>query len=230
MREKSDKSKLKEKRGTITSDMYAAWKKACESKSWGKASMIYDPVVGRTVHTMSQAETKVFWCLRFLPDVIEIYEQVPLDKNEVTAICRFLGIRAYSKILSTDFLVKMAGDRYVAISVKASRDTYDARKNPRYEKDVARLKVDKLYWEENYGIPVKGLFGDEMNDIYVNNVKNIMHFWDPSSITNKVSMLKFLLAHHVIEVPLGHDYIRFGDLAKMFDVEALYEAYIKNHF
>lgn len=227
MREKSDASKIREKRGIISEDRFAAWKQACESRSWGKASMIYDPIVGRTVHTMSNAETKVFWTLRFLPEVVELYEQFPLQKEEVTVICHRLGVRDYSKILSTDFLVRLKGNAYVAVSVKDNRDVYDPQKNKQYKKDIQRLYVDKIYWGENYNIPVKALFGDEMNDIYVNNVKNIMHFYDRRFITNKASKLKFLLAHRVISIPLDSEYLRFGDIAEVYDVEELYEAYLK---
>lgn len=226
MREKRDKSKIKEGRGVITPERYAAWKKANESKSWGKASIIYDPVVGRTVHTLSNAETKVFWRLRFLLEVEEIYEQFPLDKAEVTAICHSLGMRAYSRVLSTDFVVRFKGNIYVAVSVKHSRSIYSPEKNPHYLRDIKRLQVDKIYWEENYNIPLKALFGDEMNDVYVNNIKNVMHFYDQRFVTNKVSKLKFLISHHLISVPMDTDYIRFGALAETMDVEGLYEAYI----
>ena len=107
MREKTDESKILEGRGVITGARYSAWKQAREAKSAGTSSMTYDPVVGRTVHTLSEAETKVFWALRYNPQVIEIFEQFPMDRDEITAICRSLGIPAYGHVLSTDFLVQM---------------------------------------------------------------------------------------------------------------------------
>lgn len=229
MREKSEQSKIRDKRGVITTEGYTAWKTASESKTWGKASKIYDPVVGRTVHTLSSAETKVFWRLRFLPEVKEIYEQFPMDKDEVTAICHFLGMPAYSRRLSTDFIVKLRDEKCIAICVKHNSSVYDALKNPKYEKDIKRLMVEKIYWKENYGIPVRVLYGDEMGDVYVNNIKNVMHFWDPRFVTNRVSLFKHLLARHVIELPMDCDYLRFGDLAEEYDVEALYEAHHKKN-
>ncbi len=229
MREKSDASKLREKRGIITADQYTAWKMACETRSWGKASMIHDPVVGRTVHTLSNAETKTFWYLRFIPEVEEIYEQFPLRREEVTAIGHSLGMPAYASILSTDFLVRMKENKYLAINVKDDRGVYDPQKNRNYKRDIKRLKVEKIYWGMNYGIPLKAVFGNEINSIYVNNIKNILHFYDRRAVTNRVSIIKFLLAHHVIEVPMENEYIRFGDIIRDYDVEGLYEAYCEEN-
>ena len=225
MKEKSEKSKLKEGRGIISPAHYKAWKQAREAKSIGTASMIYDPIVGRTVHTLSEAETKVFWALRYKPEVIEIYDQFPMDRSEITAICHSIGIPAYSRVLSTDFLVHMEGDRYIAISVKENRREFDPKKNKKYEQLIRRQAVEKIYWEKNYNIPFRIIFGDEISNVLANNIENVMKFWDPRFVTNTVSRLKHLIAHGVISVPLDDDYIRFGDLARQYDVEGLYEAY-----
>ena len=225
MREKSDNSKHIEGRGVISEKMYVAWKLARETKSIGLASTTYDPIVGRAVNTLSRQETKVFWVLRYNPSVLEIFEQFPLAKAEVTAICHELGVKAYCKVLSTDFLVKMKNG-WVAVSVKQNRNLFNKTKNPEgYDDLVIRQAVEKIYWERNYGIPFKILFGDEVSDVLANNIKNIMHFWDARFITNKVSKLKFLLAHGVIDVPMNEDYIRFGVLAEQYDVETMYETY-----
>lgn len=228
MKEKTDQSKLLEGRGRITNTQYAAWRQAREAKSIGTSSMIYDPIVGRTVHTMSEAETKVYWALRYKPQVIEIFEQFPMDKDEVTAICRSLRIPAYNHILSTDFLVQMTGDRYCAVSVKENRSEFDP-KNPDYAKLVRRQAVEKIYWEKNYDIPFKIIFGDEVSNVLANNIENVMKFWDPRFVTNTASKLKYLIAHGVIDIPLDDDYIRFGDLARQYDVDGMYENYRKEN-
>ena len=229
MKEKSDSSKLIEGRGRITEAGYSAWKQAREAHSIGTSSMIYDPVVGRTVHTLSEAETKVFWALRYKPEVIEIYEQFPMEKAETDAICRNLGIPIYNHILSTDFLVQMEGDRYAAVSVKANRREFDPEKNRRYDQLIRRQAVEKIYWEKSYDIPFRILFGDEVSVVYANNVENIMKFWDHRFVTNDISKLKYLMAHGVIKCPLDDDYLRFGDLSRRYDVEAMYEAYRKEN-
>ena len=228
MREKSDKNKTKEGRGRITEAQYSAWRQAREAKSIGTASMIYDPIVGRTVHTLSENETKIFWVLRYKPQVIEIFEQFPLDKDEVTAICRSLGVPAYNHVLSTDFVVQMDGDRFVAISVKENRSEFDPG-NPEYAKLVRRQAVEKIYWGKNYNIPFRILFGDDVSNVYANNIDNTMKFWDPRFVTNTTSKFKHLIAHGVIDIPLDDDYLRFGDLSRQYDVEELYEAYRKEN-
>lgn len=228
MKEKTDQSKLLEGRGRITDTHYAAWLQAREAKSIGTSSMIYDPIVGRTVHTMSEAETKVFWTLRYNPQVIEIFEQFPMDKDEVTAICRSLRIPSYNHILSTDFLVQMTGDRYCAVSVKENRSGFNP-KNPDYAKLVRRQAVEKIYWDKNYNIPFRILFGDDVSTVYANNVENIMKFWDHRFVTNNISKLKYLIAHRVLVFPLNDDYLRFGDLSRQYDVEAMYEDYRKDN-
>ena len=216
MKEKTDQSKLLEGRGRITDTQYAAWRQAREAKSIGTSSMIYDPIVGRTVHTMSEAETKVYWTLRYKPQVIEIFEQFPMEKSETDAICRSLGIPIYNHILSTDFLVQMTDDRYCAVSVKENRSEFDP-KNPNYAKLVRRQAVEKIYWDKNYNIPFRILFGDEVSAVYANNVENIMKFWDHRFVTNDISKLKYLMAHGVIDVPLNDDYLRFGNLSRMYE-------------
>lgn len=229
MREKSDKTKIKEGRGRITEAGYSAWRQAREAKSTGTSSMIYDPVVGRTVHTLSEAETKVFWALRYQPEVVEIYEQFPMERAETDAICRNLGIPAYGHILSTDFLVEMKGDRYAAISVKVNRREFEPEKNRRYNQLIRRQAVEKIYWEKNYDIPFKIIFGDEVSDVLANNIENVMKFWDPRFVTNTTGKLKYLIAHGVIDIPLDDDYIRFGDLARQYDVDGMYENYRKEN-
>ena len=98
MREKSDKRKKRDGRGIIAQDHYEAWKTARESKSSGTACAVYDPIQHRTVNLLSQGEVKVFWTLRFFPEIQNIYEQVPLRQGIVDAILLILLFDKYGNI------------------------------------------------------------------------------------------------------------------------------------
>ncbi len=223
MREKTDASKLKDGRGIITPDSYAAWKMANEAHSRGTACMLYDPVVGRTVHLLSQAEKKVYYLFRFDPHVDEIFEQFPLNKEIISGICKRCGFRSYASVLSTDLLIRKTDGSFLAVSVKRSRNQFDPTKKS-YEKLARRQIVERIYWE-NHNIPFRILFGDDIDDILAANIQDVMRFYPVDMVTDKISKLKHLLARQVLRVRMDRERIPYALLADDIDVEGLYEAY-----
>lgn len=213
MREKSDSSKMRDKRGVISPDRYEAWKTARESKSSGTAYAVYDPIQQRTVNLLSQGEMKVFWTLRFLPDVESIYDQVPLQKDIVDEICKNLGIRTYNAVLSTDFLVTTSAGKTVAISSKTDSKIYDPS-HRHYTRYVNRLTVERAYWEDYHNIEFLTVFSDTINPIAVRNVRDVMTYWDNTWITDSAGKLMHMIAHHVIKIPLDVCRLRYRELSR----------------
>ena len=225
MREKSDASKIREGRGIISDDSYAAWKLAREAKSRATSCMMYDPISKRSVSCLSQLERHLFWLLRFSQEVDQVYEQFPMDKGVVDALCQGLGYHKYNKILSTDFLVKKTDGTYHAISVKPSKDVFDVKKHSSAGRTYKRQAVEKAYWE-NAGIPWTLVTGDKINPVIAVNISSCMVFWDKRLVTDETSMLKHLIAHHKLVFPMDKP-IPFVDVAKSMDVRRLYEDYLR---
>lgn len=231
MREKRPDKKIQEKRGIVRPDGYEAWKRTNESKSRGTGSMIYDPIAGRTIDTLSEAETKVFWMLRFEPSVKDIYEQFPLEQELVDEICEELGVYRM-QYLSTDFLAIFSDDSYLAVSVKKDRNGFN-KKNKNYEKLIVRQTVEKIYWEEKY-LALKNkrcrfriVFGDEISKTLVRNIATVMAFWERDRVFDDVSKLKYLIAHGVIQLPLDESYIQYQKLVDSIDIGGIYERYLR---
>lgn len=222
MREKTDKSKLKDGRGILNGNSYEAWKTARESKSVGTACAVYDPIQKRTVNLLSVGEKKTFWVLRFLTPN-RILEQVPMDAAVVSSICEELGVRRYSSILSTDFLVENADRRAVAISVKPNASSFDTTTRTG-KKNITRNDVEVRYWAQ-HGVPHHVVFADEIDMDFAMNIKDVMTYWDDVWVNDPTSMLMHMIARHVIQIPLDKGRIPFRKIAETIHVEDYYEAY-----
>ena len=223
MKEKSDKSKLREGRGIIDGDSYAAWRRASEAKSMGTSVMLYDPIAKRSVSLLSMAEKKVFWALRFREDVEAIYEQFPLSNTAlVDHICQENHIPRYNHILSTDFLVKLRDGSYQAISVKPTRKVFD-KNNPKYRSVANRQGVEKAYWN-HYNIPWRIAFAEDFDDVVATNIESCTLFWNQGMVRDEPSILKHLIAHHIVTLPMDKP-IPFVDVCKEIDVRRIYEDY-----
>ena len=224
MREKSDENKIREGRGVITGTSYAAWRRVSEAKSTGTSVMLYDPIAKRSVSLLSQGEKRVYWMLRTSSKVADIYEQFPMDKNEIASICRQYKIPVYKNVLSTDFLVHMTDDTYRAISVKQNRKIFADKGSPSYVRLINRQGVEKTYWE-SHCIPWQIVYSEDIDPVRVANIEAVMLFWDSTYVNNRTSMLKHLIAHGVIWVPMDKP-IAFAAMAdELKEVDRLYADY-----
>ena len=225
MRERTDKSKIKAGRGILNAESYEAWKTSREAKSVGTSCAVYDPIQQRTVNLLSVGEKKTFYVLRYLTDGM-ILEQFPMAPALIDSICLELGLRRYTKILSTDFLVEKPDGGLVAISVKPSRSTYCTKTN-HYLRNMNRKTVEELYWA-HYQIPHTTVFSDEIEPDYAWNIKDILLYYEERFVKDKVTMLMHLMAHHVVTLPLDCGRLPFKELAEKIPVEEYYDAYQKN--
>lgn len=229
MREKSVASKRKEGRGIPTEKGYMAWKRVNESHSTATGSMSYDPIAMRTVDALSQSETKVFWMLRFYDGISSIYEQYPMEQWIVDEICDELGVRRREG-LSTDFYVEFLDGSVMGVSVKHDRSVFDPSKRG-HRSLVVRQTIEKIYWEKKYPLyknqesSFRIVFGNEVSQVLTNNIKAVMLFWDTEFVTDKVSMLKHLIAHKVVLMDMTKEPLRFAAIAESISVEELYENY-----
>lgn len=222
MREKSDKSKLRDGRGILTESSYEAWKTAREAKSSGTACALYDPIQKRTVNLLSQGEKKVFWVLRYITEK-HILEQFPLDAGIVREICDEMCVRRYGSILSTDFLVEGNSGRVVAFSVKPNASVFDPNSKTG-NRNIIRNEVEVRYWSKK-GVDHHVVYSDEISIDYAMNIKDVMTYWDDAFVRDPVSKLMHMIARHVIVVPLDKGRLSFKELASKLPVEEYYETY-----
>lgn len=148
---KSDKYRLKEKRGMGRGKDYGAWLLPHEFGSDGRAHRIRGWIVDRIYNFMSDGELRTFLLIQMQPGVVDIREQYPLLPLSLTEIiAQELEIihppknRKKKTVMTTDLVVtffhKEKGLYEVAIAVK----TKNQLKNPR---TIEKLKIEEEYWK-----------------------------------------------------------------------------------
>lgn len=224
MKRKSDAAKKKEKRCLGEGNGYTPWIRAREAGSLGTAVSIWDPVAKRKVETLSQGEAELFWILRFQDGIKEIKEQIMLAPDIVSEICIEYGFRKPIHILSTDLLAEYDDGKIAAYSVKADRAAFmkeidDPRKQ---RKILERTKIEQEYWKK-HGAEFRIIFRNELNRVYAKNIETVMAFYDPGFVESEEDMLRYLVAHKVIQIDMEAKPISFAKMKGMFpEVKELY--------
>ena len=103
---------------------------------------------GRIVHLLSDLELAVFLLFDWMPDVIDIREQFPLDPEKTLTLSKRIGIKHPAakgtlQVMSTDLLVDFnRGGQIIsqAVSVKYRDDLEDPRV-------VEKQELERRYWE-----------------------------------------------------------------------------------
>ena len=201
MRNISTKRKLKEGRGTGTGADYKPWILAREFGSIGTESVFNDWKHGRPIQCLSQAEKKVYMVMRFRDDVIDIREQYPLD----ISITRFIA-RKYDMphpcdahtYMTTDFLVthkNADGSQFLkAYSVKPNEN---AVKNYM----TNNIFIEQMYWAIK-GIHLHLIYSDMLDKFYVENIRQCIPYYSPSSVHTKVDFVRHLISRKVLPIDM----------------------------
>ena len=224
MKMKNDKTKLAEKRCLGEGPDYIGYLKANEAKSTGSACMIYDPIAGRTVDTLSKGEQDFFFIMRYRDDVAVIQEQMRMSQDVVKRICEEHGFRTPRRILSTDFLITFQNGNREAYSIKLKREEFNPnalkyKDRPElYERLLIRQYIEKEYWNR-YGIPFRIVFSEELNKILAANIRQCLAMYNENFVSNEESMLRYLVAHKVVRIPMDTEKLRFPLLAKGHEAE-----------
>lgn len=227
MRQKSDKKKLLEGRCLGSGSDYVGFIKANEFKNRSSASQLYDPIADRTVDVLSAGERIFFWIKRYDETTKGIYEQYALNKESINEICDDFGFRRPIHILTTDFLIEKTDGSMEAFSIKENRAVFDPEttlnqaNRTKYEKLIVRQRIEKEYWDR-MGVPFHIVFREELDSAYAKNIETCMAFYRGEYVTDAVSKLKFLIAHHLIDVVLEKAFVNFSKLAekKSDEIEA----------
>ena len=212
LKRKSDKTKLAEGRCLGGGDQYIGFIKANEIGSIGTSSAVYDPIAGRTVDTLSMGEKEFFWLMRYRDDVELIQEQMMLSSDTVRKICEEHGFRIPRNRLSTDFLITFRDGSRVAYSVKSGSDDFTPD-SPKYGKILIRQYVELEYWKR-YGVDFKIVLRENLNKTLAANIEHCMAYYDSAHVTGTETMLKYLVAHKAVSIPMDGEIVRFASLVR----------------
>jgi hypothetical protein len=136
---------LKQGYGRGSNELYKPWINIRNFPSYGRSTAIRGLTVPRIHELFSDLEKMAFTLADFSQDVIDIREQFPLlPLNHIQALSTQVGI-TYPKvsghpwIMTTDLLLTLKGNRYLAIAVKPS--TKLLIKSVR-----DKLELERLWW------------------------------------------------------------------------------------
>lgn len=212
MKRVSEKTKIREHRGTGILESYRPWIKTREfMRGVGTRCNPIDPKTGRTMHLLSQNEMYAYYLLRWDDHVTDIREQFPLDKETTTEIAERFGFNPvqYGKTtLTTDMLVTYDDDYdhgLRAYSIKNDPESLSVRAKE-------RLLIEKQYWMEK-GVPFLIWFKGDLDIQKANNLRTLYPYYKAETLRpgNQDDLIRHLIITKQIEV----------DLSKPIDYQAL---------
>ena len=209
--------KYQQKRGTGVGKDYKPWIQVGEFGSSGTASCPIDWKNGRTMQLLSQAEAMVYHLLRYNDVVVDIREQYPLDIKETLTIAKQLGVNHpfYNKkptVMTTDLLATLTDGSYLAVSVKATSDEFEKLKTKK------KCSIEQAYWLSK-GAKYVQIAKDQLNPILYDNIRTCVAFYDEKYICDKHSIVKHLIAHHLLDVDISKEHLDYEELTIKFRKE-----------
>jgi hypothetical protein len=153
--EQTQRRRSKEGRGVGTGADYIPYLLIHDVPSIGLASRVWGWKTNRVHHLLSRLELKFFYTLEWRPDVYDIREQFPLDRNETLAIADRLGVRHPRDPKTKDYIV-MTSD--FVITNKKGFVAEEQIRAVKYKKDLdnarikEKLEIEHIYWQEIRGL------------------------------------------------------------------------------
>ncbi|MHB8064387.1 MAG: TnsA endonuclease N-terminal domain-containing protein [Ruminiclostridium sp.] len=181
---KTDKWRLKEKRGQGYGENYKPWILVHEVPSDGRSHKIYGWKHNRTYHFLSDGEFYVFLRLQKEDNVLDIREQFPLlplqdtlDIAEKNGICHPPITKSDNKdknILTSDLNILVSNGSEVKEIVRTVKTEDDLKKTRTQEK----LFIEKEYWTKK-GIDWGIILHTEESKVIGKNIYQIYqdYFW-----------------------------------------------------
>lgn len=210
----TDKTRVREKRGTGVGMCYKPWLLAREIGSIGTESVFNDWKHHRPIQCLSQGEAKAYRLLRWRDDVIDIREQFPLDLKVTLPLARKMNLphpHSTTAVMTTDFLVTFKKPNGIlfnkAFNVKKNRTAFN-------DYALKNYAIEQAYWKSK-GIQLEIIFTDDLNTIVADNIKRCVRYYNMSSVQTKTDFIKFLIARKFIKVDLTRP-LKFPMLANQY--------------
>ncbi len=156
-----------------------------------------DYKTGEPVVCISQGEMMLWYILRWDDDIDHIDTQVALDNDRVDSIINEIrGSEIYAENplepdnrenLSTDLVAYLRNGLIHAYQVKSSREEVKG------DKEQGRLLIEALYWK-SLGVKWNLMFKEDINKIYVDNIKDVTRYYDEQKVHDEISKLQHLIA------------------------------------
>lgn len=144
----------KEGRGQGSGANYRPWLTIQDVPSTGRRARVFTPLTGREHHLMSDVETAVFFVLHWNDDVLDLREQIPLDRAETRRIAAELGV-PHPKDRHTDVDIVMTLDQLVdvrttsgTLCVPVSCKTFEDLEDRR---TLEKLEIERRYCQKRWG-------------------------------------------------------------------------------
>lgn len=226
---KSVKKRLAEGRCQGIGPTYVPFILVEEARSIGTATRIPDPIEGRDVHTLSTVETMLYWYIRWDTNVLHIREQFLMDMGLVNDIRDELGLGLTGSYYTTDFLVDYKDRTQRAYSVKWTKNVFDPEnrayrgREGRYASLINRQYLEKLYWDSK-GVDFRIVTREQLDRKYAANIEFAMSYYTELSVVNTHHKLMYLIAHHIIDVPMDQGYLNPAKLLResRVDIDTTY--------
>lgn len=73
--------------------------------------------------------------------------------------------------------------------------------SPKYQTLLVRQYIEMEYWKR-YGIDFRIVLRENLNKTLAVNIEHCMAYYDPAHVQGEEAMLKYLVAHKAVSVPM----------------------------
>lgn len=158
--------------GQGAGETYKPWLEVAGTSSLGVSRRVWSPKTGRLHHLLSNVEHNLFLALEWSPEVVDIREQYPLEREITQEIARNLGIRHpfypgtdVPTVMTVDFLVTFQRGREKSIEAFNAKRDEEADD----ERSLEKLELQRTYFEE-MGIPHHLVFHSQLPSQKIHNI------------------------------------------------------------
>lgn len=137
-------------RGKGTGSSYKPWLTIADLSSQGRSRRVWGHKTGRMHELLSDVEYRLFLCLEWAQDVVDIREQFPLERDITLELARSLGLphphypgTQTPTVMTVDFLATRirSGEQCIeAFNAKRDEEAED-------EASMAKLEIQRSYFE-----------------------------------------------------------------------------------
>lgn len=219
MRKVSEKTKIKEGRGTGKGANYKSWIQNREMNSNGVECALVDWKHHRAVQLLSRGEKMAYLILRWDDSVMDIREQFPLNLDETCKIADEIGYKRPSQgrfHMTTDLLVEYADGTLKAFSVKTSSKEFTDN-----QRNMELAVIEYLYWN-HHGVKWQFIESDKLNKVKSTNIENVVAYWDINDVVSEFDYVKHLIAHKKVIVDMEND-ISYKDVICKLKKEGIWD-------
>ena len=78
---------------------------------------------------------------------------------------------------------------------------------------MVRQYIEMEYWKR-YGIDFRIVLRENLNKTLAVNIEHCMAYYDPAHVQGEEAMLKYLVAHKAVSVPMDREILRFAGLVR----------------